>query len=64
MGFNTQIIASSIRHPMHVVEAAKIGVMLYHTLFGDQELIQTSSYVIGIKNFLAIGRRFQKSLFK
>ena len=53
-GFETQIIASSIRHPMHVVEAAKIGAHVatipYSVL---KSLIKHPLTDIGIKNFLA-----------
>ncbi|MCX6090849.1 MAG: fructose-6-phosphate aldolase, partial [Candidatus Atribacteria bacterium] len=52
-GFSSQIIASSIRHPMHVVEAAKIGAHVVTIPFGViQSLIKHPLTDIGIKNFL------------
>jgi transaldolase len=52
--FNTQIIASSIRHPMHVVEAAKIGAHIATIPYSViKSLIKHPLTDIGIKNFLA-----------
>jgi len=53
-GFNTQIIASSIRHPMHVVEAARIGAHVATIPYAViKSLIKHPLTDIGIKNFLA-----------
>jgi transaldolase len=53
-GFNAQIIASSIRHPMHVVEAAKIGAHIATIPYAViKSLIKHPLTDIGIKNFLA-----------
>ncbi len=52
--FNTQILVASIRHPMHVVEAAKIGadvVTLPAEILGKMLKHQLTD--IGLKNFLA-----------
>ncbi|NLJ49538.1 MAG: fructose-6-phosphate aldolase [Candidatus Atribacteria bacterium] len=53
-GFKAQIIASSIRHPMHVVEAAKIGAHVATIPYSViKNLIKHPLTDIGIKNFLA-----------
>ncbi len=52
--FKTQILVASIRHPMHVVEAAKIGadvVTLPAEILGKMLKHQLTD--IGLKNFLA-----------
>ena len=52
--FKTQILVASIRHPMHVVEAAKIGadvVTLPAEVLGKMLKHQLTD--IGLKNFLA-----------
>ncbi len=52
--FKTQILVASIRHPMHVVEAAKIGadvVTLPAAILGKMLKHQLTD--IGLKNFLA-----------
>jgi len=52
--FGTQILVASIRHPMHVVDAAKIGadvVTLPPTVLGKMLKHQLTD--IGLKNFLA-----------
>ena len=53
-GFGTQILVASIRHPMHVVDAAKIGadvVTLPPAVLGKMLKHQLTD--IGLKNFLA-----------
>lgn len=52
--FSTQILVASIRHPMHVVEAAKIGadvVTLPPAVLG--KMLKHPLTDIGLKNFLA-----------
>jgi transaldolase len=52
--FSTQILVASIRHPMHVVEAAKIGanvVTLPAAVLG--KMLKHPLTDIGLKNFLA-----------
>ncbi len=52
--FGTQILVASIRHPMHVVDAAKIGadvVTLPASVLGKMLKHQLTD--IGLKNFLA-----------
>jgi len=52
--FKTQVLVASIRHPMHVIEAAKIGaavVTLPPTVLG--KMLKHPLTDIGLKNFLA-----------
>ena len=52
--FNTEILVASIRHPMHVIEAAKIGadvVTLPPAVLG--KMLKHPLTDIGLKNFLA-----------
>ena len=52
--FKTQILVASIRHPMHVVDAAKIGaevVTLPPSVL--EKMLQHQLTDIGLKNFLA-----------
>ena len=52
--FKTQILVASIRHPMHVVDAAKIGadvVTLPATVL--EKMLKHQLTDIGLKNFLA-----------
>jgi len=52
--FKTQILVASIRHPMHVVDAAKIGADVV-TLPPDvlEKMLKHQLTDIGLKNFLA-----------
>ncbi|KNZ69788.1 transaldolase [Thermincola ferriacetica] len=53
-GFNTEIIAASIRHPMHVTEAAKAGAHIATVPF--KVIMQMTKHPltdIGIEKFLA-----------
>jgi transaldolase len=52
--FKTQILVASIRHPMHVVEAAKIGAEVV-TLPAEvlAKMLKHQLTDIGLKNFLA-----------
>jgi transaldolase len=52
--FKTQVLVASVRHPMHVVEAAKIGadvVTLPPDVLG--KMLKHPLTDIGLKNFLA-----------
>jgi len=52
--FNTQVLVASIRHPIHVIEAAKIGaavVTLPPAVLG--KMLKHPLTDIGLKNFLA-----------
>ncbi|MGQ9747993.1 MAG: fructose-6-phosphate aldolase [Candidatus Caldatribacteriaceae bacterium] len=53
-GITTEIIVSSVRHPMHVVEAAKIGAHIATVPFAViQNFAKHPLTDIGLKNFLA-----------
>jgi len=52
-GFETEIIAASIRHPMHVLQAAMIGVDIATVPFNVLEKMFNHSLTdVGIKKFL------------
>lgn len=57
-GFSTQVLAASIRHPIHVVEAAKIGAHVstlpYKVI---RELIKHPLTDIGLAKFLADSKK-------
>ncbi|MGC8777055.1 MAG: fructose-6-phosphate aldolase [Candidatus Caldatribacteriaceae bacterium] len=53
-GMTTEVIVSSVRHPMHVVEAAKIGAHIATIPFSViQNLVRHPLTDIGLKSFLA-----------
>ncbi|MFZ5625885.1 MAG: fructose-6-phosphate aldolase [Bacillota bacterium] len=53
-GLETEIIAASIRHPMHVVEAAKAGAHIATIPYGVlQQMLKHPLTDIGIQKFLA-----------
>jgi len=59
--FRTQLLVASIRHPMHVVEAAKIGadvVTLPPDVLG--KMLKHPLTDIGLKNFLADWEKLKK----
>lgn len=61
-GFKTQILVASVRHPMHVVEAAKIGadvVTLPPDVLG--KMLKHPLTDIGLKNFLADWEKLKQS---
>lgn len=60
--FKTQILVASVRHPMHVVDAAKIGadvVTLPPDVLG--KMLKHPLTDIGLKNFLADWEKLQQS---
>lgn len=60
--FKTQILVASVRHPMHVVEAAKIGadvVTLPPDVLG--KMLKHPLTDIGLKNFLADWDKLKKN---
>lgn len=60
--FKTQILVASVRHPMHVVEAAKIGadvVTLPPDVLG--KMLKHPLTDIGLKNFLADWEKLNQS---
>ncbi|WP_448375555.1 fructose-6-phosphate aldolase [Fervidobacterium sp.] len=53
-GFETEVIAASVRHPMHVVEAARIGVDIATIPFDVlKKMFLHPLTDVGIKRFLA-----------
>ena len=59
--FGTQILVASVRHPMHVVEAAKIGadvVTLPPDVLG--KMLKHPLTDVGLKNFLADWEKLKK----
>jgi len=59
--FSTQLLVASIRHPMHVVEAAKIGaevVTLPPEVLG--KMLKHPLTDVGLKNFLADWEKLKK----
>ena len=60
--FKTQILVASVRHPMHVIEAAKIGadvVTLPPDVLG--KMLKHPLTDIGLKNFLADWDKLKKN---
>lgn len=59
-GFKTQVLVASVRHPMHIVEAAKIGA---HAVTCPPEIIEKMFHHpltdIGIKKFLDDWKKVQ-----
>jgi len=59
--FNTQILVASVRHPIHVVEAAKIGadvVTLPPDVLG--KMLKHPLTDVGLKNFLSDWEKLKK----
>jgi transaldolase len=53
-GFTTEVLVASVRHPMHVVDAAMIGADICTMPFNViDQLIKHPLTDIGIKRFLA-----------
>jgi transaldolase len=64
-GYDTEVLVASIRHPMHVVEAAQIGADVATMPFSVIErLIKHPLTDIGLKNFLSDWDKLQESLKK
>lgn len=64
-GYDTEVLVASIRHPMHVVEAAQIGADVATMPFGVIErLLKHPLTDSGLKTFLADWDNLQKSLKK
>ncbi len=62
-GYQTEVLAASIRHPMHVVEAAQLGADVATMPLGViEKLIQHPLTDIGLEKFLADWEKLQKSL--
>ncbi len=64
-GYDTEVLVASIRHPLHVVEAAQLGADVATMPFGViEKLIKHPLTDIGLKNFLADWDKLQESLKK
>jgi transaldolase len=60
-GFETEVIVASIRHPLHVVEAALIGADIATLPFSSLEkLVKHPLTDIGIERFLSDWKKVQK----
>lgn len=61
-GFDTQVIAASVRHPMHVVQAAIIGVDIATVPFDVLKKMFVHPLTdVGIKRFLEDWERYKQS---
>jgi len=61
-GFETEVIAASIRHPMHVVEAALIGVDIATVPFDVlKKMFMHPLTDVGIKRFLQDWESYKSS---
>jgi len=64
-GFETEIIAASIRHPMHVVEAALMGVDIVTIPFAVLErLFKHPMTDLGIERFMEDWKKYLENLKK
>lgn len=64
-GFETEILAASIRHPMHVLEAARLGAdVATMPLSVIEQLLKHPLTDIGLEKFLADWDKLQESLVK
>jgi transaldolase len=62
-GISTQIIVASVRHPLHFVDAARIGADIATVPFGViEKLMQHPLTDIGIKKFLEDWEKLKKNL--
>jgi len=62
-GYTTQVLAASLRHPQHVVEAAKIGADVATMPFEVfSKLANHPLTDIGLKRFLEDWNKYQKAL--
>lgn len=62
-GFDTEVLAASIRHPMHVLEAARIGADVATMPFSViEQLLQHPLTDIGLRKFLSDWESLQESL--
>ena len=60
--FETQVLVASIRHPLHVVEAAMMGAHIGTMPFSvSTQLIKHPLTDIGLDRFLADWKKTQKS---
>jgi transaldolase len=59
--FETEVIVASVRHPRHVIEAARLGADIATVPFAVMEkLVRHPLTDIGIERFLADWRKVKK----
>ncbi|MGH2739872.1 MAG: fructose-6-phosphate aldolase [Actinomycetota bacterium] len=64
-GYETQVLAASLRHPMHVVEAARIGAEIATMPFEVfEKLVKHPLTDIGLDKFLSDWKQLQQTLGK
>jgi len=62
-GFETEVLAASLRHPMHIVEAAMMGVHVSTMPFDViKKLLDHPLTDIGLERFLADWEKYQASM--
>lgn len=62
-GFSTQVLAASLRHPLHVVEAAKAGAHVVTMPFAVlQQLIKHPLTDVGLERFLSDWKKVPRGL--
>ena len=62
-GFNTQILAASIRHPLHVIESARLGADIATMPFKViEQLLKHPLTDIGLQRFLADWQKLQETV--
>lgn len=62
-GYRTEVLAASLRHPMHVVEAARAGAHIATMPFGVlQQLVRHPLTDLGLERFLADWGALQRNL--
>lgn len=61
-GFDTEVIVASVRHPLHVLDAALAGADIATLPYGVMmQLIKHPLTDVGLKNFLADWERARKA---
>jgi transaldolase len=62
-GYDTLVLASSLRHPMHVVEAARLGADVATMPFDVfSKLVKHPLTDLGLDKFLSDWKQLQKEL--
>ena len=62
-GYDTLVLAASLRHPMHVIEAAKAGADVATMPFEVfSKLVKHPLTDIGLEKFLSDWKKLQKEL--
>ena len=64
-GYTTQVLAASLRHPQHIVQAALIGAHVGTMPFGVLKMLFNHPLTdIGLKKFLAYWEKTKEQLRK